>query len=207
MPALLTSTSIPPKRSMTAFIAFATAASSVTSQVRVSAAACAAPSGFRSSDLTVKPSSRSRPQVASPMPEAPPVTTATWLAVTGSPSQVHQVDLARAQPRELDEVLGVEEELVQLGHVVDRPALGPPDQVVDVLERVLGAVADVVGTQDLARVRVDDQLEPAGQDRPGERIQHRSLGGRQRERLGVGVVRWHLDLDDVAVLRPGFRLG
>ena len=92
----------------------------------------------------MKPSVLSRPQVASPMPDAPPVTRAA------SPVRSCGSGLAGAQPRELDEVLGIEEELVQLGHVVDRPALRPADQVVDVLEGVLGPEAHVVGTEDLA---------------------------------------------------------
>ena len=77
MPALLTSTSIGPSREATSAMALSTSASPVTSQRSASAAAPAAPSGFMSSAATVNPSSRSRPQVASPMPEAPPVTTAT----------------------------------------------------------------------------------------------------------------------------------
>src|SRR5580693_9047200 len=131
---------------------------------------------------TVNPSAASRPQVASPMPDPPPVTTTTpgaaAAAVTAGPSQVHRVELSGPQPAELDEVLRVEEQLVQLGHVVHGEALGPPDQVVDVLEGVLGAVPDVMRAEDLAAVRVDDELEPAGQDRPGERVEHRPLGGR-----------------------------
>src|SRR5487761_1589140 len=220
MPALLTSTSMSPSRSAIVTIAFVTDASLVTSQRSVRSAASAAPAGSRSSATTMMPSSRSRAQVARPMPDAPPVTTATrsavtglsvtgpsvtGLSVTGAPSQVDRVELAGPEPAELDEVLGVEEQLVQLCHLVHRPALRLADQVVDVLERVLGAEPHVMGAENLARVRVDHELEPAGQQRPGEGIQHRPFGGRQRERLRVGVVGRHLDLDHVvvALLRLG----
>ena len=54
-----------------------TSSSSVTSQLSVIAATPAAPSGFTSRAATAKPSPDSRPQVASPIPDAPPVTTAT----------------------------------------------------------------------------------------------------------------------------------
>ena len=89
MPALLTSTSMGPSLSVTSAMARSTSSSPVTSQRSVIAAASCAPSGFMSSAATEKPSADSRPQVASPMPEAPPVTTATRGvaagAVTGSP--------------------------------------------------------------------------------------------------------------------------
>src|SRR5580704_9254445 len=211
MPALFTSTSIRPNRSRTVAMAAATSDSSVTSQRSASAATVPAAAGAMSSAATVKPSPPSRMQVARPMPDPPPVITTTLgstaAAVIAGPSQVHRVELSRPQPAELDEVLWVEEQLVQLGHVVHGEALGPPDQVVDVLERVLGAVPHVVRAEDLAGVRVDDQLEPAGQDRPGERVEHRSLGGWEGERLRVSVIRRHLDLDDVAVLRRRLGLG
>ena len=77
MPALLTSTSMGPSRAATSAMARSTSSSPVTSQRSVMAAASAAPSGFMSSAATANPSSRSRPQVASPIPDAPPVTTAT----------------------------------------------------------------------------------------------------------------------------------
>ena len=48
----------------------------------------------QSSTATVKPSLRSWAQMARPMPEPPPVTT----AVRGGSSEVHQVRLARPQP-------------------------------------------------------------------------------------------------------------
>src|ERR1700685_4419880 len=211
MPALFTSTSIRPNRSSTAAMAAATSDSSVTSQRRASAAAPTRSAAWMSRAATVNPSATSRAQVASPIPDPPPVTTTTpggaAAPVTAGPADVRRVELSRPQQAELDEMFRVEEQFVQLGHVVHGEALGPPDQVVDVLEGILGAVPHVMRAEDLARVRVDDQLEPAGQHRPGEGVEHRSLGGREGECLRVGVVGRHLDLDDVAVLRPGLGLG
>src|SRR5437763_2891507 len=86
--------------------------------------------------------------------------------------EIHEVLLPGPQPRELDEVLGVEEQLVELGHVVDGESLRPADEVVEVLEGILGAVSHMVGTHDLARLGGDDELEPSGQLRIVEGVQH-----------------------------------
>src|ERR1700737_1727690 len=87
-PALLTRASSRPNRSITAAIAAATAAASETSQVIASvlfgsfsaatALACSSPS--MSSSATRHPSARKRLAVASPIPRAAPVTSATLAA-------------------------------------------------------------------------------------------------------------------------------
>lgn len=86
IPALLTSASRRPNRSVTAAISRATDSRSATSQCSAmvrsgSASACIAarsPSSSRSSSATDQPSARKRLAAASPMPRAAPVTSATW---------------------------------------------------------------------------------------------------------------------------------
>jgi hypothetical protein len=65
-------------------------------------------------------------------------------------SQVGEVELAGPQPAQLHEVLGVEEQLVHLGHLINGESARPVDQVVEVLEGGLRAEADVVGADDAA---------------------------------------------------------
>src|SRR6266536_2304956 len=74
MPALLTSTSIPPSRSAAASTALRIESSSVTSAVIASIAA--APEGSRSRQATAAPRAAMVREVSRPIPEAPPVTTA-----------------------------------------------------------------------------------------------------------------------------------
>ena len=59
-------------------------------------------------------------------------------------SQIGELALAGAQPAQLDEMLGVEEQLVHLGHLVDGQPARAAQQIVQVLERVFGAEPDMV---------------------------------------------------------------
>src|SRR5258708_3336280 len=72
--------------------------------------------------------------------------------------QVAQVGRTGAQATELDEVFGIEEQLVHIPHLVDRDSLRPAQQVVKVLEGILRTVADVVEAQHAPRIAVNDGL-------------------------------------------------
>src|SRR5882757_3139753 len=61
-------------------------------------------------------------------------------------SQIRQPLVACTQPGQLDEVLRIEEQLVHLPHFIDSDSLGPAHQIVQVLERVLRPVADMMKT-------------------------------------------------------------
>src|SRR5688572_22320539 len=63
-------------------------------------------------------------------------------------SEVDEVAPAGPEPAQLDEVLRVQEQLVHLPHLVDGQPLGPAQQVVEVLEGVLGSVTHVVEAED-----------------------------------------------------------
>ena len=69
--------------------------------------------------------------------------------------QVGELGVAGPEPGELHEVLRVEEQLIHPAERIDAQALRPMDEVVQVLERVLGAVADVVCAEYLARSSVE----------------------------------------------------
>src|SRR5258707_1270368 len=90
-------------------------------------------------------------------------------------SQIRQPLVAGAQPGQLNEVLRVEEQLVHLPHFIDSDSLGPAHQVVQVLECVLRPVADMMKTDDLAGVPVDNAFLQAGELRLEECVQHRAL--------------------------------
>src|SRR6266498_674722 len=114
-------------------------------------------------------------------------------------SEAQELVAACPQAGELDEVLGIEEQLVYATELVDGQALRAVDQVVQVLEGVLGAVADVMGAQHTTTASIHHQLLEAAQLGHGEAVQHGALGQGEWEALGVEVLdAWgHLDDDHV----------
>src|SRR6266487_1436147 len=114
-------------------------------------------------------------------------------------SEAQELVAACPQAGELDEVLGIEEQLVHATELVDGQALRAVDQVVQVLEGVLGAVADVMGAQHTTTASIHHQLLEAAQLGHGEAVQHGALGQGEWEALGVEVLDvWgHLDDDHV----------
>ena len=78
----------------------------------------------------------------------------------------------------LDEVLGVEEQLVHPSQLVDGQPLGSMDEIVEVLEGVFGPVPAVVGAEHLARYAVHHQLLKAAELGLAEGVEHRALGAR-----------------------------
>src|SRR4051794_5677467 len=175
--------------------------------------------------LTVRSGSSRKPGVASPdrlvakRAISPPVS--AWSELIASAgladprmprssndalSQVHQLSPSGAQARELDEVLRVEEQLVHLPELIDRKTLGTAQERVEVLERVLGSVADMVEAEDTPRSGVDDALLQAGELRLGEGVEHRPLGAGQRVVALLPLGR-HADDRDVVVALARLLLG
>src|SRR2546423_3901504 len=93
-------------------------------------------------------------------------------------SKVLKLILSRPQPAELDEQV-VEEQLVEIAHLVDRDAAA--HQLVEVLEGVLHPEADVVGADDAAGVAVDEHLAEPGQLRIPHGVEHAGVAHRHAD--------------------------
>src|SRR5436853_5246278 len=124
-------------------------------------------------------------------------------ATMGFRLEVLELGLSGAQPAELDEQV-VEEQLVQVAHLVDGDAAA--HELVEVLEGVLHAEADVVGADDPPGVAVDQHLAEPGQLRVAHGVEHAGVADGHADVLVVEAFGGHLDLDHVAVLLPGLPL-
>src|SRR5919108_4046193 len=166
MPALLTSTSRPPRRSTAAATAAVTEPSSVPSATSGRRSSPSAAAGSRSSTATRAPRAASSRAAARPMPEPPPVTAATspWkspaMATLGLaealPLAAEAVDL------QLDQVAGAQVGVVgaaerdarrgagvdHVARLQDHELAGVPDQVAHAEDHVLGGAV-------LAQLAVD----------------------------------------------------
>src|SRR5579875_3601851 len=117
--------------------------------------------------------------------------------------QVAQIGRTGPQATELDEMLGIQEQLVHAAHLIDRDTAWSAEQVIEVLKSVLRAIADMMEAEIFATIPVDNRFEEARYLREHESVEHGSF------RAGQGDIgQWdtfgrHLNNDDIVVALPG----